>query len=162
APVRALTADLGVEIAPYDVRSSFTQRFTRRLLRSVRATPFMDRERRWLRHVRPDILCISSGNATEGASWMRIAVEEQIPFATIAQAHVEFLWPGDDEADTLISLFNSARKCFFVSHGNLQLLQTQLGSKLANAEVVSNHGASLWNANPAWPDVIDGVWRLAL
>ena len=48
---------------------------------------------------------------------MRMAVEEQIPFVTIAQAQVEFLWPGDDEADSLISLFNSARKCFFVSHG---------------------------------------------
>jgi glycosyltransferase involved in cell wall biosynthesis len=119
-------------------------------------------ERRWLRGVRPDILCISSGNAIEGVSWMRIAVEEQIPFVAIAQAHVEFLWPGDDEADSLIPLFNSARTCFFVSHGNLRLLQTQLGATLGNAEVIANHGAAPWKADPAWPDVIDGVWRLAL
>jgi glycosyltransferase involved in cell wall biosynthesis len=122
----------------------------------------MDSERRWLRSVRPDILCISSGNATEGTSWMQIAVEEQIPFAAIAQAHVEFLWPSDDEADSLISLFNSARKCFFVSHGNLRLLQTQLGATLANAEVISNHGAASWKADPAWPEAVDGIWRLAL
>jgi glycosyltransferase involved in cell wall biosynthesis len=91
---------------------------------------------------------------------MRIAVEEQFPFVTIAQAHLEFVWPADDEADSLISLFTSARKCFFVSHRNLWLLQTQLGAKLTNAEVVSNHRAAIWNANPAWPDVVD-VWRLA-
>jgi glycosyltransferase involved in cell wall biosynthesis len=93
---------------------------------------------------------------------MRIAVEERIPFVTIAHAHVEFLWPADDEADSLISLFNSARKCFFVSHGNLRLLQIQLGAKLTNVEVVSNPYAAAWEAEPPWPDVIDNVWRLAL
>ena len=163
APVQALHDEFGIDVFSHGRQSDLTvpQRIGRKILKGVGVSSFISAERAWLRRVRPELLCISSGNATEGAQWMRMAVAEGIAFVTIAQAHAEFLWPEDDQAESLISLFSAARKCFFVSHGNLKLLQTQLGAPLTNAEVVSNHAAGLWNASPPWPIGEDGIWRLA-
>ena len=45
-PLRMLASDFKVEIALYGMRRSFTQRLTGQVLRSLRATPFMDSERK--------------------------------------------------------------------------------------------------------------------
>lgn len=160
-PLQALKDDFGIDVFDHGGSQSLLQRIALKIKEKTGSRTFMDREREWLRSISPDVLCISSGNATEGASWMQLAVDERIPFVTIAQAHVEFLWPNDDAADSLIRLFNAALKCYFVSRGNLGLLQTQLGADLENAEVISNHGSALWNTNPGWPTAEDGIFRLA-
>jgi glycosyltransferase involved in cell wall biosynthesis len=160
-PLEGLRNDFGIEIFQSQSRLSIPQRIKNKLKSKIGFQINVDHERKWLRDFNPDILCISSGNATEGARWMTLAAEENISFVTIAQAHVEFLWPDDDSADSLIRLFQAAQKCFFVSHGNLNLLETQLGYEIANAEVISNHSSALWNANPAWPTYEDGLYRLA-
>lgn len=116
---------------------------------------------RWLRSVRPTLVCVSSGQALEGIEWMRVCSAQGVPFVTLAQAHAEFLWPSDDEARLARDLFDGAERCFFVSEGNRRLVRTQLATDLSNSEVVSNFGGSLWSASLPWPDTNDGVWRLA-
>jgi len=159
--LKSLKEDFGIDVFEHGGSRSLAQRMALKIRGKTGAPVFMDRERKWLRSNAPDLLCISSGNATEGVSWMRLAAEEQVPFVTIAQAHVEFLWPDDDSADSLIRLFNAALRCYFVSHGNLNLFQHQLGADLHNAEVISNNGTALWDTNPIWPNSDDGIFRLA-
>jgi glycosyltransferase involved in cell wall biosynthesis len=115
----------------------------------------------WLKSRNPDLLCISSGNAIEGQSWMEAAMAAGCPYVTLAQAHVEFLWPTDVQAETLRRLFAGAKRNFFVSQGNRRLLETQLGERLEHAEVVANHGCGLIGPALPWPQPQDGVWRLA-
>ncbi len=160
-PLQSLKDDFAIDIFEHGGGRSLAQRIVVKIKEKTGSRTFMDCERKWLRSISPTVLCISSGNATEGASWMQLAVEERIRFVTIAQAHVEFLWPDDDAADSLNRLFNKALRCYFVSRGNLALFQTQLGADLKNAEVISNHGSALWNANPEWPTAKDGIFRLA-
>ncbi|AUB83466.1 glycosyltransferase family 4 protein [Candidatus Thiodictyon syntrophicum] len=161
AQVQALATDFGIDVFQIGQRHTLLQRIARVLLQQIRIKPRINREREWLRQARPDLLCISNGGTFQGAPWMETAITEGVPFVWIAQANTEILWASDREAEMWIALLRAARRCYFVSHGNLELLQKQLGYPLENAEVVSNHSAALWNADADWPSYDDGVWRLA-
>ena len=151
----------GVDVWEYKRGQRIAERAINRVSPRLATSSWLNTNLRWLKKARPDLLCISSGNATEGANWMRLAARMGIPFVTLAQAHVEFLWPSDEQAEELQTLFGEARKSFFVSKGNLRLLETQLGTKLRNIEVVSNYGSSLWGANLPWPRGTNGISQLA-
>jgi len=160
-PLQDIEKDLSLKIFALNRHRTFSEEITDVVRKKFNAYLPMKREREWLKNFGPDLLCISSGNATEGAAWMKLAVEEKIDYVAIAQAHAEFLWPSDRDAETLVELFRKARRCFFVSRGNLKLVETQLGTSLSNAEVVSNHRADFAEAPPPWPIHDDGIWRLA-
>lgn len=160
-PIQHLKDAFGIQVYEHSSEKKLAHRVVIKIMEQVGFSAFMNADRNWLRRIKPSILCVSSGNATEGAPWMRLAVEESIPFLTIAQAHAEFLWPNDREADGLLNLYGAALGCLFVSHGNLQLFENQLGARLNNAEVVANHAAGLWDVSSPWPEVTDGTIRLA-
>ena len=161
APIQALVDDFKIDVFPLGRRHPLAQRIGRRFLQEVGLVRPVSRAQDWLRRVNPDLLCISNGVAFEDAPWMEMAVAERVPFVTITQANTEVVWPSDQRATQLIALLSAARKCFFVSHGNLKLAQTQLGAQLRNAEVVSNHSGALWSADTPWPNCQAGTWRLA-
>jgi len=160
-PLQAIEHDLSLKIFGLSSHRTFSEKITDVVREKLNVYLPMRREREWLKRFGPDLLCISSGNATEGAAWMKLAAEEKIDYVTIAQAHAEFLWPSDRDAENFVELFLKARRCFFVSHGNLKLVETQLGASLPNSEVVSNHRADFAERTPSWPISDDGVWRLA-
>lgn len=160
-PLQDIERELSLKIFELNNCQTFSEKITDVVRKKLNAYLPMRREREWLKSFGPDLLCISSGNATEGAAWMKLAVEEKIDYVTIAQAHVEFLWPSDRDAEKLVELFSQARRCYFVSYGNLKLVETQLGTSLSNSEVVSNHRADFAESSPPWPIYDDGLWRLA-
>ena len=125
-PIRAsavdrLKAEFGIDVWEYGVTQSFVRRILHKLV-SGSASAFLQRNMAlWLKQTKPDLLCISSGNATEGFDWMQVAHKEAVPYVVIAQAHAEFLWPADDEIDVHRKLYAAAQRSFFVSQGNLSL-----------------------------------------
>jgi glycosyltransferase involved in cell wall biosynthesis len=159
--VNRLQAEFGIDVWEYAITQSFVKRILGKLSARSPATFSINNMVSWLRRTKPDLLCISSGNAVDGSDWMKLAHNEGVPYVHIAQAHVEFLWPADNEIDVLRELYRAAQRCFFVSRGNLSLFETQLAQVLDNAEVVRNPVNVSWDSDLAWPPTTDGVWRLA-
>lgn len=160
-PVAKLIEEHKVRVWEYNTHPDSQKSLKKKVLDIILRKPDVDEKREWLRNSAIDLLCISSGHATEGVSWMQLAKEEGIPYITIAHSCAEFLWPVDLEAEHFIPLFASAVRCFFVSQGNLNLFQTQLGYNFKNAELIPNHAAYLWNIDAPWPQPKDHTWKLA-
>lgn len=160
APIKIAREKWGAEHS-FDSSSqprSLVQRIATRLLE--RST--ISFHRLWLRRARPKILCISNGNAFQGLAWMEAAMEEGIPFVTIAQAHAEFIGPGEPEALCLIKAFSAARVNYFVSQANQKLVEHQLGWYFDNARLIANHSRDLPITAPIpWPKTECATLRLA-
>lgn len=134
----------------------------RRITRRFSRRPDDGPKRRWLRHDRPVLLCLSNGNAFQGLEWMEAALLENVPYVTIAQAHADFLSPTDADADRLIKAMTGARANYFVARANQELVETQLGVRLTNARVIGNHSRHLTNASPfPWPQQPSQTLKLA-
>lgn len=134
----------------------------RRIIRHFSSRPDDGPKRRWLRHVRPVLLCLSNGNAFQGLEWMEAALLENVPFVTIAQAHADFLCPTDADADRLIKAFTGARANYFVARANQELVEAQLGLQLTNARLIGNHSRHLLIASPIpWPQQPNQTLKLA-
>jgi glycosyltransferase involved in cell wall biosynthesis len=114
----------------------------------------------WLLRQRPDFVCVSNGHYYDGLSYLEFCVEQDLPFATVVQGNYESFWPDDRLAQRLIRIYQKARRSFFVSRSNRELLETQLGITLANSEMVRNPFNVRWNASVPWPSESEG-WRLA-
>jgi glycosyltransferase involved in cell wall biosynthesis len=54
-----------------------------------------------------------------------------------------------------------AVRCYFVSEANRRLAEKQIGTKLVNAEILSNPFNVQFNASPSWPSGEAGELRLA-
>lgn len=135
----------------------WSERISSRLFKGF--TPF---HYHWLRRAKPEILCISNGNAFQGLAWMEAAIAEGIPFVTIAQAHAEFISPGEFEAQRLIRAFSAARVNYFVSRANQSLVEHQLGYLIDNARLIANHSRYIPISAPLpWPQCENGLIRLA-
>jgi glycosyltransferase involved in cell wall biosynthesis len=136
----------------------------RRLWRKVRRCLNQRSQRsedlNWLLQQRPDFVCVSNGVYSDGLSYLEFCVEHDLPYASVVQANLEFLFPDDRGAERLIRVYQKARRSFFVSYSNRELLETQLGITLANSEVVRNPFNVRWNASVPWPSESEG-WRLA-
>jgi glycosyltransferase involved in cell wall biosynthesis len=133
-----------------------------RMARRFRPRSAESSKRRWLRQVRPVLLCLSNGNAFQGLEWMEAAMAEKIPFVTIAQAHADFLSPTDSKADRLIKAFSAAKANYFVARANQELVEAQLGVRLTNARLIGNHSQHLSVSSPIfWPQQPDQTLKLA-
>lgn len=159
--ISELQADFGIRIWERAQRSSILKRGLNRVFEAGRKKNILTPGNQWLKHIKPDLVCISSGNATEGLPWMEASESLGIPYIFIAQAHVEFLWPSDEYLEQFRDLFDKAEKCFFVSYGNLKLLETQIAHTLTNSEIVFNPFNVDWDFEFPWPNHPDGLWKLA-
>ena len=106
----------------------------------------------WLRDFRPEFVVVAQEFHTRGVEWMQLCGSLGIPYATIIQAAGEVDWPEDGEARVLARCLDNARACYFVSDGNLSLVQTQLATPLPLAKVVRNPFNVSYDAAPSWPD----------
>lgn len=115
---------------------------------------------RWLADQHPDLVCTSSGSIADDLALVGQIAQMQAPFVLLLQAAAESLWPNDTNAQRLIGLYEKSRRWFFVSEGNRQLLETQLGIALPKAEVVRNPFSVRRDVSLPWPSQEDGI-RLA-
>ena len=108
----------------------------------------------------PDLVCLSDGGVSCCLEWSNRCQAAAIPYVQVSQANAEQFWPDDALAPVLLAAHARACKTYFVSHGNLTLLEAQLAAQLPNAEVVRNPFNVSWQARPAWP-LADGIFKLA-
>lgn len=160
-PIHDLKADFGIQVWERSQKTSFLRRGLHRLFTTKESGKSFAIEKRWLKRIQPDLVCISSGNATEGLSWMEMTESLKIPYVSVAQAHVEYLWPLDEHLDKIRYLFDKAERCFFVSRGNLQLLETQVAHELRNSEIIFNPFNVNCDFEFPWPSNADGIWQIA-
>jgi glycosyltransferase involved in cell wall biosynthesis len=113
-----------------------------------------------LRKFRPEIVCVSHGGARCGLNWMEWCHQEGIPYVSLSQANSEGAWPRDRIAERLLVAHSGATWSCFVSLGNLQLFEKQIGQALSNARIVWNP-VQVQSAKPLpWP-VCDSELRFA-
>ncbi|MFN7141022.1 MAG: glycosyltransferase, partial [Limisphaerales bacterium] len=91
---------------------------------------------------------------------LEFCADQGLSYASLVQANLEFIWPNDSQAERLIRVYQKARRAFFVSRGNLRLLETQLGTDLPNSEIVRNPFNLNCTVPVAWP-IDDGPLKLA-
>jgi glycosyltransferase involved in cell wall biosynthesis len=71
-------------------------------------------------------------------------------------------WVGDEAANRYRRALSAAQRCFFVSIGNLRLVEKQIGCNLPNGEVVRNPFNVSFTASVPWlPLEGEGEFRLA-
>jgi glycosyltransferase involved in cell wall biosynthesis len=153
--LEAAGATVRMRAAP---RSGLVQRVSARLGRVF--GPREPEDFRWMREQRPDLVCVSNGNYFDGLAYLEFCAAAGIPFASIVQANGEFLWPHDDLADRILAAYARARRTFFVSHANRELMERHLGAPIEASDVVRNPFNTAWEAPADWP-AEDGGTRLA-
>lgn len=124
-------------------------------LRSVLQPVFRNASRSafklWLRRQQSDLICISAGDIVDRSGLMQLCMLSGKPYTIIVQANAEQWWPDDRNAKILIDVYTQARRVFFVADRNRELLETQLGIGLSNAELVRNPFNVSRNARLPWP-----------
>ncbi|MFQ3589639.1 MAG: glycosyltransferase family 4 protein [Chloracidobacterium sp.] len=110
--------------------------------------------RRWLERVRPAAVVISQGANFD--EWSLFFAEEchrlARPYAILTQANSLLWMPSDALVAPVTRMFTQAARAYFVSEGNRQLLEKQIGQPLGNAEVIFNPFNVDAEARPPWPD----------
>lgn len=140
-----------------DVRPSLALRAWKRLTRRRQSEP---KELAWLRSQKADLTVISQGGNADGLGFMDFCRETNLPFVAVVQCNNENWWPPDKISEELARAYRAARKVFCVSRHNLDLLESQIGEALPNAEVVWNPVTVPVDAPPVFPK-INGVWKVA-
>lgn len=112
---------------------------------------------RWLAGERPDLLCISNGCFDDNMHLINACGGAGIPYAIVAHANGESMWPDDERAAALVSAYRGAERAYFVARANRELLETQLGVKLPNAEHVWNPFNVRRGAAGHWPSEAEGL-----
>jgi glycosyltransferase involved in cell wall biosynthesis len=86
----------------------------------------------------PGLVVLSDGGPFPPIEIIELCVARKLPFVTIGQANAEGCWLDDDTAARYRKVLPAALRCYFVSRANLRLAEKQIGSEIANAEVVWN------------------------
>lgn len=117
-------------------------------------------ESSWLRHSQPDLVVISQGYCQDGVAWMRLCMALNLPSVTIVHCNADTLWPSDESSLEMAAVYRAAKRVFCVSRHNLELLESQIGEPLANAQIVWNP-FNVPSAEPTpWPAATT-TWKLA-
>jgi glycosyltransferase involved in cell wall biosynthesis len=88
--------------------------------------------------INPDLLVFSQSHIFSAWKNMLFAYEKRIKYCVVTQLNSELSAANDSNYKLIQQAFKNAEKCFFVSKGNLELLETQLAFNLPNAQVISN------------------------
>lgn len=116
--------------------------------------------RTYLASLNPDLVVVSQGANFDGIIYGDLCRIAGHPYVVISQKATDYLWPSDKDRTVMRSAFQSASRCYFVSHHNLQLTECQIGETLKNAEVVRN--PFLVSGTPLpWPETHGGSVKLA-
>lgn len=111
---------------------------------------------------RPDLVVISQGNNIDGIPFAEACRDLDLPYALLVEQASERGWPPDEQVERMRTVYQGARRAWFVSRQNQELTEFAIGCRLPNASVVRNPTG----IDPAqcsrldWP-ATDTIWRLA-
>jgi len=140
----------------WDNSSNIIHKLVFKIIRKNRNEFFFE----WLDKINPDLVVISQGFNYEDKGWMEACLKRNIRYAVIIHAAGEHFWPSDELVAKVAKGYQSAERCFFVSHKNLELTIKQLATALNNAKVVRNPYKVSYDVAPSWP-TDEGVLKLA-
>lgn len=153
SPLHRRMAELrasGVELWRRPVWYSWCEHPVRRAL-SRNGGPTLHEVERLLSARKPALTVFNEGNALPPIDLLELAVSRGLPFVTLSQANKEAVWYPDGLARRYRAALAAARRCFFVSKGNLRLSEKQIGGSIDNAEVVRNPTNVSSDVSPPWP-----------
>jgi len=88
--------------------------------------------------LKPDFVVFSQSHIFGSSEAMQYAAKKNIPYCSVTQLNSELSWPNDVNYKSFRKAFENAEMNYFVSQGNLDLLQTQLAFKLNKAKIIHN------------------------
>ncbi|HVT88761.1 MAG TPA: glycosyltransferase family 4 protein [Tepidisphaeraceae bacterium] len=113
----------------------------------------------WVQTSGCDLVVISQ-SCLDGVSWGEACRQRDIPYAIIFQVAAEWYWPDEADAEIAREVLSTAKALYFVSSGNRDLIERQLGIALPNAKIVRNPYGVSYKEPFAWPSNDEGL-RLA-
>lgn len=153
----------GVKLQRRPIQNSVIRQVSRKVFPSQRAKSPRDIDiERFLTAANPKLVVLSDGSVLPPLELMELCEKKRLPFVIVGHANFQHWWPNDQDAARLRKVLPKAVRCFFVSKSNQGLVESQLGCKLENAEIVRNPFNVSIDAMPLWPSLeVDGELRLA-
>jgi glycosyltransferase involved in cell wall biosynthesis len=108
----------------------------------------------------PDLVVVSQGDNYDGLHFGRLCQRLKLRYVLICQKATDHFWPPDKSRKYVRAVFESAERCFFVSHHNQRLTEDQIGSPLTNTSIVRNPFLVDSGRPFSWPEQEKG-FRLA-
>ena len=115
----------------------------------------------WLRHVQPDAVMITLGYHPDQIFVAKDCQNLGIPYGINVQCASNFFFIHGDRIAEYRDWYKNATRVYFVSPENQHKIETNIAAKLPNAEIVANPFNCAYNADPEWPEVQDGVFKIA-
>jgi len=114
----------------------------------------------WLKKCRPDFVQISFSCHTDDPQIATTCRLLNIPYAILVQAAGPHSWMDLRALEDYRATYTEAKRCFFVSNENRELVESNLALKLPRAEIVDNPFTVSADAAPSWPATTP-QWKLA-
>jgi glycosyltransferase involved in cell wall biosynthesis len=114
----------------------------------------------WLKKCRPDFVVISFSCHTDDPQIAVTCRAMGIPYSIVLQAAGPHNWMDTRSLDDYRAAYANARRCYFVSHDNREIVESNLAIELPRAEVVDNPFTVRVDAAPCWPST-GTQWKLA-
>lgn len=153
-----IAAGAGVVFRPRKL--PLVQRNVEKLRKRFSPEPLDHASMEWLRRERPDLAMISQGGPWDSLPWSKACRDLEIPFCPVVHSNNEHWWPSDDELESGRPALLAAKRLFFVSKANRNLMEMQCGMRFEHAEIVVNP----WKVDATdavpWP-AEEGVMNLA-
>ncbi|RSK45172.1 glycosyltransferase family 4 protein [Hymenobacter rigui] len=110
----------------------------------------------------PHLTIISQGSNYDGFIFAEVCRRKGLAYVLLSQKAIDFFLPSPQARPHVQQVFQTARRCYFVSRHNLELTQLQLAMPLPSAEVVWNPYNVEFTGELPWPTPeADGLLRLA-
>ena len=114
----------------------------------------------WLRKTRPDLVVISFSCHTDDPHIANTCHMLGIPYAILLQSAGYHTWLHPRSVSDFAAAYRNARQCYFVSHQNREVIESNLAIDLSSAEIVDNPFQVSVGAAPEWP-AHEPHWKLA-
>ena len=133
-------------------------RTLRQALQKLRLTRLLHMS--WLRSCRPDFVVISFSCHTDDPQIAITCRTMGIPYAIVVQAAGPHSWMETRRLDDYRPVYADAKRCFFVSNDNREIIESNLAIDLPRTELVDNPFTVSVDATPSWPGTTSH-WKLA-
>lgn len=113
----------------------------------------------WLEKEKPDAVLFSLGYHPDRIRLAPACQKLGIPYTINVQCASSSVFIHESLMEEFRNAYHGAHKVYFVSEENQEKLETNMATKLTNAEIVANPFNVRHDANPDWPD--EDVFKLA-
>lgn len=139
---------------------SMPTRIIRRLLRRKTIVDARFATLSWLDSLKPDLVVICQSGCVGVDFWGHRLRKRDLRYVTLTQCADVHMWLPDDENDLLREGYLGAQRNYFVSEGNLRIVETMIGAPLENGTVICNSFRATFDQAFSWPTQ-DSTLRMA-